>query len=190
MDVGILTRFVRHVLVTLFAAMRSGSTPLHDKPGPLEEQYIEFFKIAVEAALPIVGRAAAEDVASEAIHALGECVARGDTIKSVKGMLKSIARNRAIDIARHNRRVDQGASADRIASGGFDEVDENEIVTQAMARLSPRQRECVNLRIDGWPVSRIATHLGVERRTVTTHLTRAAEKLLDLLQIDPDMQRR
>ena len=78
----------------------------------------------------------------------------------------------------------QSAPDDHPGSGDFDKVFLRMVIQEALEQLDPRQREMVELRIQGHEVAEIATITGRSKRTVERILQEVRERLRVLLSQD------
>ncbi len=124
----------------------------------------------------------AEDLTQETFLHLVRAVRRGDAPDNLKGWLFQVAHNLLIDWQRGCMRAptrDDLAGADMIdAAQGTDEAMAcRQRLEHFLARLSPGERRCIELRLEGLRYREIAGTLGIRVPTVQTLLARAVKKL-------------
>lgn len=136
-----------------------------------------------------------DDIAQEAIVRLWRRQSREDSrpLKSCKAALFSIARNAAIDLARHRAVAKTDCVAEMsqlpVLDLGADVVgtvvarQELEFLTEAVRGLPDRCRQVVTLaKIYGLTEREIAERLGISENTVRTHVVRGMERCTDYLR--------
>jgi RNA polymerase sigma-70 factor, ECF subfamily len=139
-------------------------------------------------ALSVLGdRASAEDVTAVAFERLYRSRARLDRTRGTpRAWLFAIVRNAALDELRRRRRQPQtltGSDTPEPAggidpAGLLDRLAEREIVRDALARLSPREREIVLLKFHGQlSNAELGRVLGISESNAGTRLHRALEQL-------------
>ncbi|MCC6393264.1 MAG: sigma-70 family RNA polymerase sigma factor [Bryobacterales bacterium] len=124
----------------------------------------------------------AEDLTQEAFLRLVRVVRRGAIPDNPKAWLFEVAHNLLIDRQRGSSREPSreelaGAEAADGAQGTEDAVACRERLEQYFAGLSPSERRCMELRLEGLRYREIAEILQIRIPTVQTMLTRAAKKL-------------
>ncbi len=147
--------------------------------GALVERYQErVFRLAYR----ITGNAHdAEDVAQEAlVKALGGLATfRGDAAFGT--WLYRIAYNTALTHCAQRREHDDIAEVDVAAPAAADTLEQGELaaaISGALAELSPRQRECLQLqRFEEMSIADIAAVTGIGDGSVKQHLFRAVAHL-------------
>ena len=135
-------------------------------------------------------RAAAEDVTALAFERLYRARARLDSSRGTpRAWLFAIARNAALDeLRRRNRRPEAALEPEREARGAVALADEGpalleriarrELLREALAALSPREREIVLLKFHGQlSGAELARVLGISESNAGTRLHRALERL-------------
>jgi len=145
-------------------------------PG-FEAEFDELFAIAERVARRVVGPAAAEDVAAEA---LSRAFARWRRVKDMpyrRAWVARVAFNEALDVARRERRH----ASDRAHASVFESADEvatRLTLDDAIARLPRRQRQVVALRyLADLDVADTAHALGITAGAVKQHAHRALETM-------------
>ncbi|MGE0131712.1 MAG: RNA polymerase sigma factor [Blastocatellales bacterium] len=165
----------------------------------LEEQLTELFDL-LQAPLcgyliKLLGSPAeAEDVTQEAFLRLYSHLQCGKPVPNARAWLFRVAHNLAVDRQRNEHRAEP-LSADGWRQLGEQMADpapqpeetalEREKMARmqaALARLSPQERHCLYLRMEGLRYREIAEVLGVQTPTVVTFLTRGIKKLTKDLQ--------
>ena len=139
-----------------------------------ESVYLELFPRAATAAYRLLGDAAAEDIASEA---LARAYARWPRLRCQPyrdGWILRVATNLAIDTVRRRRP----------ALTMSDEIDLADAVTlrlalvAALGALPRRQRDAVALRyLNGLSEAQVAQSLGVSTNTASTHVRRGLKAM-------------
>ncbi len=136
--------------------------------------------------IAVLGNAAvAEDLTQEVFVRLLEFLKEGDSIRNAGAWIFRVAHNLAVD--QHNIRLSSGVvwparfeEGEDPATNAEEEVLEQERcrrVRLALARLSPQERHCLELRAEGLRYREIAEVLGVRVPTIQTFLARAIGKL-------------
>ena len=139
-------------------------------------------------ALSVLGdRPSAEDVTALAFERLYRSRARLDTARGTpRAWLFAIVRNAALDELRRRRRQPQtltcgdgpGAAGAIDPARLLERLAEREIVREALARLSPREREIVLLKFHGQlGNAELGRVLGISESNAGTRLHRALEQL-------------
>lgn len=165
----------------------------------LEEQLTELFDL-LQAPLcgyltKLLGSLAeAEDVAQEAFLRLYWRLQTGEPVPNARAWLFHVAHNLAIDRQRREQRAEP-LTADGWRQLGEQLADpapqpeqtalEREKMARmqaALERLSPQERHCLYLRMEGLRYREIAEALGIGPPTVVTFLTRGIKKLTKDLQ--------
>lgn len=136
-----------------------------------------------------------DDIAQEAVLRLWRRRTRGEMppLRSAKAALFAIARNAAIDLARHRAvaKTDSVAEIERlpVLDEGADVVQtviarqELEFLAEALRGLPERCRQVVTLaKIYGCTEREIAQQLGISENTVRTHVVRGMERCTDYLR--------
>jgi RNA polymerase sigma-70 factor (ECF subfamily) len=133
--------------------------------------------------------AQAEEVTQEAFLRLYQAVRRGEAIVNVRAWVFRVARNLALNQLRHDRYLEplDDDAWERLsrfredpAFGPEQALVERERAARVKAgldRLSPRQRQCLLLRVEGFRYREIAEILGVTMSTVAESLRRGVHKL-------------
>lgn len=133
--------------------------------------------------------AEAEDLAQEAFLRLYSDLLRGRSVDSIPAWIFRVAHNLAIDLQRR-RQVEnaagciQGALAQKQAADCATSIESNVLereklllVRAAMEKLTPQERQCLELRAEGLRYREIAEILGIAIPTVQTFLSRAVKKM-------------
>jgi len=123
--------------------------------------------------------AAAEDIAQETLVRAHDHLERFDQTRPMWPWLKTMATRLFIDQTRGKAR--ELPMEGRLDEGRHDEHgwnEEREVLTQALAKLSPRQRTAVALRyIEDWDGPEVAEFFGLSGHAVRQMLHRATRKL-------------
>jgi RNA polymerase sigma-70 factor (ECF subfamily) len=136
-------------------------------------------------AISLLGdRSAAEDVTALAFERLYRSRARLDHRRGTpRGWLFAIARNAALDELRRRRRqpryeLEEELVADRDCAEALEHVERRATVRDALAVLSPREREVVLLKFHGQLSNReLARALGISESNAGTRLHRALTRV-------------
>jgi RNA polymerase sigma-70 factor (ECF subfamily) len=165
----------------------------------LEEQLTELFDL-LQAPLcgyltKLLGSLAeAEDVAQEAFLRLHARLQSGESVPNARAWLFRVAHNLAIDRQRREQRVEPLTEegwrqlgeqlADPAPQPEQAAMDHEKTARMqaALARLSPQERHCLYLRMEGLRYREIADVLGIGPPTVVTFLSRGIDKLTKDLQ--------
>lgn len=124
----------------------------------------------------------ARDAVQEAFFRYFRCRSTGRVIGSPKGWLIRVARNYVLDQMKAGSRMEVGMES-LLNLPGPDELPQLDAgiwgVLQGMPEigLSPREMECVRLRMEDLPYEEIAGALGLAVGTVGALLARAHEKI-------------
>ena len=148
-----------------------------DPDDGFEEAFDELFPRAVRLATRLLGdRAAAEDVAAEAMARAYARWPKVSTLPYRDGWLLKVATNLAID--RLRRRPPEITPA---PEGDFEEgVELRLALNAALLTLAPRQRQAVALRyLGGLSDREVALALGISLGSVKTHIHRGLNGLRD-----------
>jgi len=128
----------------------------------------------------------AEDLTQETFIRLFQDLRRGQRIDNLRAWLFRVAHNLAVDLSRRPCRVHAAESglADQVEDLRKDSepdaecrILERERIDRVLARLSPQERHCMELRTEGLRYREIAEVLGIRVPTVQTVLRRAVQKL-------------
>lgn len=134
-------------------------------------------------------RSDAEDLTQEVFLRLYASLAKGQAVENVRAWLFRVAQNLAVDLLRkaHRieplepevwaefclRRLDPSPSAELQML----EQEQRKAFLADLWRVSPQERHCLFLRLEGLSYSEIAEVLGISSTTVPTFLSRAIKKL-------------
>jgi RNA polymerase sigma-70 factor (ECF subfamily) len=124
----------------------------------------------------------AEDLTQETFLRLVRAVRDGRTPDNLKSWLFQVAHNLMVDWRREcNRTPSRDDIAEVNLASGAQAADEAASARQRLDRflacLSPRERNCIDLRLEGLRYREIAEVLNIRIPTVQTLLARAAKKL-------------
>lgn len=162
--------------------------------------YDRYGGVMYAVAYRIVGqRADAEEVVIEAFAQVWREATRFDPTRgSVAGWLTMIARSRALDVVRaraRRERITAAAAADRPgvspgmsdrrpdALGALDDAERRDRIGEALATLSPPQRQAIELAyFEGLSQSEIAARLQEPLGTIKTRVRLGMQKLRESLR--------
>ena len=124
----------------------------------------------------------AEDLTQETFLHLVRAVRRGEAPDNLRSWLFQVAHNLLVDFHRGSMRAparEDPAWVDSIDAG--QDVEQAAICRERLERflacLSPSERRCIELRLEGLRYREIGSVLGIRVPTVQTFLARAAGKL-------------
>lgn len=139
---------------------------------PDDDVVAELFVQAERTAARLVGRARAEDVASEAVI---RALVRWSRISGYpQAWVTRVATNLAIDLLRKDSRVVTGTRGDPQPTSFEGDAIERIDVVRDLKRLSRRQRQVIVLHyLAGLSEREVSDVLGLSIPTVKTHLSRA-----------------
>lgn len=118
----------------------------------------------------------ARDAVQEAFLRLFRYLLAGGRVDSVRAWLARVALNYLRDEARRAAR-DAPLGRELSAPAHALPDDPSALVESVRALLTPRERQCVELRLIGYRYEEIAQSLGIRCGTVSSLLSRAARKL-------------
>lgn len=122
-------------------------------------------------------REVARDAVQEAFLRYHEAVAARTSIRHVRAWLARVVINQVRDDARRSLRL-EGLSAVRDSASRWEQPDSCEELMERVRRLlSPREFECIQLRILGYKYFEIAEILSISAGSVACLLSRALRKL-------------
>ncbi|MGB9610200.1 MAG: RNA polymerase sigma factor [Bryobacteraceae bacterium] len=119
----------------------------------------------------------AEDAVQEAFLRYQEALQAGVHIRSVRAWLARVVVNFLRDAARRSARQERLAAAGSLAGAPQAEGGAGELEARIRALLSPREFQCVRLRVLGYQYMEIAESLGLRPGSVACLLSRAMRKL-------------
>jgi RNA polymerase sigma-70 factor (ECF subfamily) len=161
---------------------RKFSRPEADAPGPdsrdsARAAYEEHGRLLYSLALAECrDPGLAEDAVQEAFLRYQEALQAGSEIRSVRAWLARVAVNFLRDAARRGARQEALSAVSAVAApppaGSADELD-----ARLRALLTPRELQCVQLRVLGYKYLEIAEILGLRPGSVARLLSRAQVKL-------------
>ncbi len=128
-------------------------------------------------------RIEAEDLTQETFVRLFRELQRGETIRDLRGWIFRVAHNQMVDWMRQRGRnpLDRigGRLCQRLdpAPDAEQAIIRRERLEQVLASLTPQERRCMELRIEGLNLRKIAGVLHIRIPTVQTLLKRATTKL-------------
>lgn len=125
----------------------------------------------------------AEDLMQDAFLRLFHEFRAGRTVREPRAWLFKVAHHLAMDHHRKHRCSEYGEGPDGLASGQPDAEasllasERDQKLSDALALLSPQQRQCLELRAEGLRYREIAEVVGVQISTVRTFIVRAVTRL-------------
>ena len=178
-------------------ADRSASFDLR-RSGELEAKVTELFKMLHRPVLRYVlailsDRENAQDVTQDVFLRLYLSLRRGQEIVHIRAWVFQVAYRLSMDVIRANRKVEfvQSDQAmlvfDSAPDAGVDPEEtllENEQRGELLTvfqRLSPQERNCLNLRAEGLSYGEIALVLGIRSSSVGNFLTRGICKIRKMI---------
>lgn len=135
-------------------------------------------------------RAEAGDLTQEAFMRLHHGMRKGDVIENYRAWVFRVAHNLAVNSCNHSRRNStdprwDGGSLRSPCRNAEEDILEREKHAErqawfsaALAKLSPQERQCLELRAEGLRYREIAGILGLRVPTVQTFLARAMNKMV------------
>ncbi len=139
--------------------------------------------------------AESEDITQEAFLRLHRVLLEERSIENIKAWVFRVAHNAALDRMRSTRPTDSLSEVEilnraEMKSAGSVSNPEQQLlhqerlrqVTCAVTRLPARQRECLNLKAEGFRYHEIASILGIGRSSVIEHVRRAMSRLVEELE--------
>ncbi len=139
--------------------------------------------------LVLGNRSDAEDLTQEVFLRLFTSLTRGQTVENVRAWVFRVAQNAAVDLQRRKHRTEsmEPEAWTEICSLRHDpapdaesrmlDQERRETYLAKLQRLSPQERRCLYLRIEGLSYIEIAEVLGIANTTVPTFLSRGIKKL-------------
>jgi len=129
--------------------------------------------------------AEAEDLTQESFLRLYGELCKGTRIENVRGWVFQVAHNLAIDRQRRISLLEQldAVHWEQKAHPGptleqhLIRKRRQERMASALARLSPRERRCLQLRAEGFRYREIAERLGIRITSVENYCSRAVKKI-------------
>lgn len=132
----------------------------------------------------------AEDLTQEAFLRLYSCLHKGQTVDNVRAWVFRVAHNLALNRRRNENKVEpiEAEAWDRLCERNLDpapgaeqrmlELEQHEKFEAALARLSPKERGCFELRAEGLGYREIAEVLGMRTQTLVSFLGRVIDKII------------
>ncbi len=154
----------------------------------LEECYREYGPLVRNFLRRFVGVDEADDLLQQVFLEFWRAHRRLDPSHSPAALLLAIARRRAIDHLRRRRHVvvDVESVRDLVGDHGDEVIDRlvwSSEVRQALALLSPDQRECLELAyLGGLSQREVADRLGIPLGTVKARTARALRRLAERIE--------
>jgi RNA polymerase sigma-70 factor (ECF subfamily) len=144
-------------------------------------------------ALSFIGRTdEAEDVVQEVGVRLWERRSELDKLRSVEAYAMSAVRNRCRDYLRspHNRTDEwleaHDAAHEQTPHKSLEQADMAAFVRRLIERLPVQQQMVIRLRdVEGYELNEIAEITGLNEGAVRTSLSRARQKIREVIRIDP-----
>ena len=168
------------------------------RSGQLEAKVTELFKMlhrpVLRYVLAILGeRGTAEDVTQEVFLRLYVSLRRGEDIVHIRAWVFQVAYRLTMDVMRSTRKVEFvqddvavlvfGNMPD-LCANPEENLLENEQRNELLAafhRLSPQERNCLNLRAEGLSYAEIASVLGIRSSSVGNFLARGICKIRKII---------
>lgn len=147
------------------------------------ELYERFSDRAFRYALTLLrNRHLAEEVAQEAMIAVWKSAARFEGRSKVSTWIFGIARNKALDLLRREKRGDRVPDVPLVAPDPAPAIRRQELVAHAIGGLPEAQREVVFLTFyEGLSYGEIAGVLGIPEGTVKSRMFHAKRRLAEAL---------
>lgn len=166
----------------------SGQRPRISHREDFAEIFRRFYAPLVRYARGITGDVAlAEDVVQDVFTKLWKDRTQITVEVSLKALLYTMVRNRALNMNRNKRKIAADVSPGGVEDRHRDEPSTDEVISaehlqkrlyEWIGDLAPRRREAFMLsRYHGFMHSEIATIMGVSKRTVDTHILLALREL-------------
>ncbi len=143
----------------------------------------------------LLNPAESEDVTQEAFLRLHRALLEEKAIENMKAWVFRVAHNVALDRMRSARPIDSLSEeailnrAEMKSASSVSNPEQNLLnneslrrVAWAVTRLPARQRECLNLKAEGFRYHEIASILGIGRSSVIEHVRRAMSRLVEELE--------
>jgi RNA polymerase sigma-70 factor (ECF subfamily) len=131
-----------------------------------------------------ISPAQAQEVAQEVFLRLYVSLKNGDDIQNVRGWVFRVAHNFALKMRAKERQhaaiephLEIAAAADHTPERQAIENQRHTKIREALADLSPQQRQCLDLRAAGLRYREIGETLGIGTSTVNEFVRRAVTKL-------------
>ena len=178
-------------------AGRSAALDLR-RSGQLEAKVTELFNLlhrpVLRYVLAILGdRGTAEDVTQDVFLRLYVSLRRGEDIVHIRAWVFQVAYRLTMDVMRATRKVE--FVTDDVAILVFDgmpdtsanpeenlsESEQRDQLLAAFQRLSPQERNCLNLRAEGLSYGEIASVLGIRSSSVGNFLARGICKIRKII---------
>ena len=168
------------------------------RPSQLEAKVTELFDLlhrpVLRYVLAILGdRGTAEDVTQDVFLRLYVSLRRGEDIVHIRAWVFQVAYRLTMDVMRATRKVE--FVPDDVAILVFDgmpdtsanpeenlsESEQRDQLLAAFQRLSPQERNCLNLRAEGLSYGEIASVLGIRSSSVGNFLARGICKIRKII---------
>jgi RNA polymerase sigma-70 factor (ECF subfamily) len=161
----------------------------------LEQQVSELFQLLREPVCRylmgiLANRAEAEELTQEAFLSLYSCLRKGQAVKNVRAWVFRVAHNLAINCEKKRDHLEPLGPDfwEKVAEQRLDPAPnvEQRLVAQEKAEqlrlifacLSPQERQCFDLRVEGLRLREIAEVLGIRIPSVESFLGRAIKKIM------------
>ena len=168
------------------------------RSGQLEAKVTELFNLlhrpVLRYVLAILGdRGTAEDVTQDVFLRLYVSLRRGEDIVHIRAWVFQVAYRLTMDVMRVTRKVEFvtddvavlafGSMPDTSANPEEDlsESEQRDQLLAAFQRLSPQERNCLNLRAEGLSYGEIASVLGIRSSSVGNFLARGICKIRKII---------
>jgi len=125
--------------------------------------------------------AEAQEATQDVFLRLYQALSKGDSIDNERAWVFRVAHNHGLNVRAKQRRT---LSLEGVQvpgyKAGLDEAliddERKRLLESALARMSPQERQCLHLRVQGLKYREIGEALGVGTSTVAKFLQRAVEK--------------
>jgi RNA polymerase sigma-70 factor (ECF subfamily) len=133
--------------------------------------------------------AEAEELTQEVFLRLYDAMRDGESVSDVRAWTYRVAHNLAVNLRKRgavfsllepeewsallDRQADASRNAEQVVLAG----EQSDRMEAARKRLSPQERQCMDLRVEGLKYRQIAEALGVSLSTVVTLVSRAIAKI-------------
>ncbi|MFZ5926375.1 MAG: RNA polymerase sigma factor [Acidobacteriota bacterium] len=149
-------------------------SPIHLVEAAYESHAELLFRLAMAECR---NREVARDAVQEAFLRYHEAASAGQAIRHVRAWLARVVINQVRDDARRSLRQENLSAVRDSASGWVESDSGGELMERIQELLSPREFECVRLRILGYKYFEIAEILSISAGSVACLLSRALRKL-------------
>ena len=126
--------------------------------------------------------AEAQEATQDVFLRLYQALSKGDSIDNERAWIFRVAHNHGLNVRAKQRRtvsIEEGVQVPGYKAGLDEALIDDErkrLLESALARMSPQERQCLHLRVQGLKYREIGEALGVGTSTVAKFLQRAVEK--------------